>query len=163
MTTFLTDAIKTIVPSVIIAAFTSYLTVRLAISRFYREKWWEKIMEAYSSLLESLHHMKNYAAEHWEDETNPEYLSEDKRRELEREWKKFSGELRKSMDLASFLLSSESLGILAQYKNRKAEARRSPTTFELIEQDLAAVSDCLEELKKAAKRDLTSKKFMHFN
>jgi len=163
MPSWLIDAFNNIIPSIIIAAFTSYLTVCLAINRFYKEKWWEKKMEAYSSLLETLHHMKNYAAEHWEDTTNPEYLNEEKRKELENEWKKYSREFKKTMDLASFLLSKQSLNILEEYKKRKTEAKNSPTVFEHIDKDLAALSDCLEKLIRAAKCDLRIRKYMNFN
>lgn len=157
MQEWLLDILKVVLPGLIIAVLTSYFTVRFAIRRFHEEKWWEKKVEMYSSLLETLHHMKNYAAEHYEDQINPEYITDEKREELLRDWKQFSREFAKLLDLASFHLSSEAVAVLDEYKKKKAEARKSKSIFEWIDGDLAAVSACLEELKKAAKRDLKVK------
>jgi hypothetical protein len=133
------------------------LTVRLALRRFHKEKWWEKKQEMYSSLLETLHHLKNYAAEHYEGQMNPDHITDEKREELTKDWKQFSREFAKLLDLASFHLSSEAVAVLDQYVKKKAEARKSDDIFDWIDGDLAAVTECLEELKKAAKRDLKVK------
>ncbi len=111
----------------------------------------------YSSLLETLHHLKNYAAEHYEGQINSDYITDEKREELTKDWKKFSREFAKLLDLASFHLSSEAVAVLDEYEKKKAEARKSDDIFDWIDGDLAAVSECLEELKKAAKRDLKVK------
>ena len=157
MPNWIPDILKVILPGLIVAVFTSILTVRLAIHRFYKEKWWEKKHETYSSLLETLHHLKNYAAEHYEGEIKPDHITDEKRQKLTKDWKKFSREFAKLRDLASFHLSDEAVAILNKYQKKKAEARKSKTIFEWIDGDLAAGSECLEELKKAAKRDLKVK------
>jgi hypothetical protein len=157
MPAWILDIVKALIPGIIIAALASFLTVRLAIRRFHEEKWWEKKQEIYSRLLETLHHLKNYAAEHYEGQCDPNYITDEKRKELERDWKKFSREFAKLLDLASFHLSSEAVAVLDEYEKKKAEARKSDDIFEWIDGDLAAVSECLEKLKKAAKRDLEVK------
>jgi len=157
MPNWISDILKTILPALIVAVLTSILMVRLAIRRFYREKWWEKKQETYSHLLETIHHLKNYAAEHYEGEINPDHITEEKRQELTRDWKKFSREFAKLRDLASFHLSDEAVAILDEYQKKKAEASKSKTIFEWIDGDLAAASQCLEALKEAAKRDLKVK------
>jgi hypothetical protein len=139
---------------ILIATFTSFLTVRLAIHRFHEEKWWEKKQEIYSCLLDTLHHLKNYAAEHYEGQMNPAYINNEKREELTKDWKKLSQEFAQLMDLASFHLSDEAVAILDRYEKKEAEARKSGDIFAWIEGDVAAVSWCLEDIKKAAKRDL---------
>ena len=157
MPEWITDILKAVLPGIIIAALTSVLTVRLALRRFHKEKWWEKKQEMYSSLLETLHHLKNYAAEHYEGQMNPDHITDEKREELTKDWKQFSREFAKLLDLASFHLSSEAVAVLDQYVKKKAEARKSDDIFDWIDGDLAAVTECLEELKKAAKRDLKVK------
>ncbi len=157
MPNWIPDIIKVLFPALIIAVLTSILTVSLALRRFYKEKWWEKKHETYSHLLETLHHLKNYAAEHFEGEIDPNYITEEKSQELAKDWKKFSREFAKLSDLASFHLSKESVEILNKYQKEKAEVRKSKTIFEIIDGDLAAASNCLEALKEAAKRDLKIK------
>lgn len=151
------DILKIILPGVAIAIFTSILTVRLAIRRFHEEKWWEKKQETYSNLLEALHHLKNYAAEHYEGQMNPDHITDEKRDELTKDWKRFSRELGKLRDLASFQLSNEAVAILDEYERKKVESQKSENIFDWIDGDLAAVSECLEKLKKEAKRDLRVK------
>jgi hypothetical protein len=157
MPQWITDILKAVLPGIIIAVLTSVLTVRLALRRFHKEKWWEKKQEMYSSLLETLHHLKNYAAEHYEGQMNPDHITDEKREELTKDWKQFSREFAKLIDLASFHLSNEAVAVLDQYVKKKAEARKSDDIFDWIDGDLAAATECLEELKKAAKRDLKVK------
>ena len=151
------DILKIIVSGLLIAIVTSILTVHLAIRRFYKEKWWEKKHEAYSNLLKALHHLKNYAAEHYEGSVNPRYITDEKKDELTKDWKKFSREFELSRDLASFQLSNEAVAILDEYEREKVEVEKSRSMFELIKGDLDAVTNCLEKIKKEAKRDLKVK------
>lgn len=146
--------LKGIVSALIIAGVTSILTVRLALSRFYKEKWWEKKYEAYSQLLETLHHLKNYAAENYEGQFDPKYITKEKQQELTKDWNKYSREFAKLSDLASFRISIEAISILNKYEKNKAEDSKAESFFEWIEGDLATVSECLDALKTAAKRDL---------
>ena len=151
------DILKAVLPGIAISVFTSILTVRLAIRRFHEEKWWEKKQEMYSSLLETLHHMKNYVAEHYEGQLDSNYITDEKREELKKDWKMFSQKFAKLRDLASFHLSSEAVAVLERYEKKKIEANKSDSLFDMIDGELAAVSECLEELKIAAKRDLKVK------
>lgn len=148
------DILKIILPGIIISVFTSILTVRLAIRRYHEEKWWEKKLEMYSRLLETLHRMKNYATEHYEGQIDFDYITDEKRQELTKDWKTFSRTFAELRDLASFQLSSEAVAVLDKYEETKVEALKSDTIFERIDGDLAAVSECLEKLKMVAKRDL---------
>lgn len=46
--------------SLIGGAFWSYLTVYFALRRFRSERWWDRKADAYSRIIESLHHMTVY-------------------------------------------------------------------------------------------------------
>ncbi len=157
MNDWIIDILKVILPGLIIAVITSFLTVRFAIRRFHEEKWWEKKQEMYSKLLDTLHHLKNYASEYYENQLNPNHLSDEKRIELTNEWKKFSRKFAKLQDLASFHLSYRAVNILEEYKSSKIEARRLDNIFDMVDQDFAAISKCLEKLKEEAKIDLKVK------
>ena len=144
-------------PGAIIAVFAAIISVRLAFRRTTQEKWWEKKYEAYSSLLEALHHLKNYAAEHYENQFIHESINEEKQKELTDDWKKFTRELNRLSDLAAFRLSAESVTILEEYRRKKLDARQSEDVFDWIEGDLEAAKECLTKLTAAAKRDLQIK------
>ena len=153
MPDWVSGIIKTVLPSLVLAFFTAFFTsilaVHFAIRRFHEEKWWKKKEETYSKLLETLHHLKNYAAKHFEGN-----MTDEEEGELTKDWKNATREFSKLRDLASLHLSDEALAILDEYKKKKADARKSNDVNNWIDGDLAAAGECLEKLKKAAKRDL---------
>jgi hypothetical protein len=51
-------AVLQVVLSLLVAVATALLTVWLSLRRFYREKWWEAKMRAYTEVIQALHHMK---------------------------------------------------------------------------------------------------------
>ena len=157
MPSWLTSILESFLPALVLAFLTSLFTVKLAIRKFHEECWWDKKQETYSRLLEALHHLKNYSAEHYEGQMDPNHISDEKRKQLTLDWEKFSREFNKLHDLASFQLSSEAVSILDEYKKRKNEARKSEDVFDWIEGDLDAATDCLDRLKAAAKKDLKVK------
>jgi hypothetical protein len=136
MPDWVSDIFKTVLPSLILAIFTSILTVYFALRRFQKEKWWEKKEETYSKLLETLHHLKNYAAKHFEG-----HMTDEEEQELTKDWKNITREFSKLRDLASLHLSEEALAILGEYKKKKAEARKSKDVNNWIEGDLVAAGE----------------------
>lgn len=44
----------------VVATVSSVVTVRLALRRFYSEKWWERKSSAYTTVIEALHHVREY-------------------------------------------------------------------------------------------------------
>ncbi len=157
MPNWISYILKDILPTLTVVVVTSILTVRLALRRFYKEKWWEKKHETYTHLLETIYHLKNYAAQHYEDQISPDCMTEEKRQELTRDMNKFHREFAKLRDLASFHLSDEAVAILDEYQKKTTEPSNSKTLFEWIDRDLCAASQCLQALKEAAKRDLKMK------
>jgi hypothetical protein len=50
-----------IVLGLVMAVVSARVTLHYALKRFYFEKWWERKAEAYNSIFEALHHLKNQA------------------------------------------------------------------------------------------------------
>ena len=158
MESWMLDVSKVLISGIVISVVTSIFTVRLSIRRFHEEKWWEHKTNMYSKLFETLHNIMSCLDKLYEDELNTKRLSEIKRNECCVELSSFLHEYEKLHSLASFQLSRESVAIIDDYeKNKIAYAREANSTFEHIDGDLAAVKECLEKLKKAAKRDLKVK------
>src|SRR6266536_1374619 len=55
------NALAAILPGLVIAVVTAIITVRLALRRFYSERWWERKAQAYSDILEALYISQAYA------------------------------------------------------------------------------------------------------
>ena len=152
-----TDITRMLIPGAIaamIAILTAVITVKLAIRRFHEERWWGKKETSYTNLLEVIHHLKNYASQHYDRGFNPEGFSKEHMRKLEDEWRRTNREYAKLRDLASLHLSDDAMTVLERYEIRKREARNEDDVFLWIEKDLEAATECLEQLKVAAKKDL---------
>jgi len=149
--------LKTIIPGLVVAIVTSLITVRLSIRRFYEEKWWEKKYDAYTGILQSLHHFKKYALKHFDSYVSHKKISEDAKKELESDWKKHSKEFEMLHDMALFQLSEEANRILDEYREAKNEAKKCEDIFEWIDKDADAAISCLKKLSLEAKNDLKIK------
>jgi hypothetical protein len=148
-----------LIPGIVTAVVTSYITVKLAIRRFHEERWWEKKEKSYSRLIMVLHRFKSITHEYYADEYVPTHLlSEDDKLALNEEWKKTNQKLIKLRDIASFHLSDDAISILDEYENR---VRKRPKPgfdrLQRVKDHLEAAEQCLERLKEAAKRDLKVK------
>ncbi len=67
------DTLSPIVPALISAVTTglvAYLTIRNAVGRFYREKWFDRKVEAYMDVIEALHHIQR------QENADYEYMQE---------------------------------------------------------------------------------------
>lgn len=157
MPDWIIDIIKVVLPGLVIALVTSIITVKLSLRRFYEEKWWEKKHQVYGQLFEALHHLKKYALEHLDAEEMHREIPEGKKKELEKNWKRFSQEFEQLYDLASFQLSTKAVEILDDYEKKKKEAENNENLYEWIDADAAATIECLKKLTAEAKVDLKIK------
>ena len=153
MPELLVEILKVIVPGLVVAVVTSLITVHLSLRRFHAEKWWEKKEAAYSSLIDVVHRLKDYARLHYDRELGEENPNEEEKKKIENQWKMTNAEYRRLRDLAAFHVSSQAVDILARYDERKNLAKNDDI-FEWIEKDLEAGAECLEALIKEARRDL---------
>jgi hypothetical protein len=138
--------------SLLVAVTTALLTVWLSLRRFYREKWWEAKMRAYSDLIQSLHHMK------WDLEISLRAVrrGETEMSEYRKAWEaKHQAaweEVRKQMDVGEFLYSSASVHILRTFD--RESAAHSDDYYDHLETLEAAVIKCLPAIKASARIDL---------
>jgi hypothetical protein len=136
------------------AFIASYITVRLSLKRFYSQKWWEKKADAYSAIIESLHHMKRYFGEELDAIYESRELSEDHETELKRKAEKSHDELRKRADMGHFVLSEEAVAQLATFEKKYNEARDADSWHDFMEYCWAATDTALNRMRDIAKTDL---------
>jgi hypothetical protein len=138
--------------SVLLSIATVLLTVWLALRRFYREKWWEAKMHAYTDVIQALHHIKrdleiSITAEIEGNRTDTEFHQSwgAKHRAA---W----DDLRKYVDVGDFLFSKESVQILQRLMEDTSSD--SDNYFEHLDILQSAVEKCLPAIKTAARSDL---------
>ena len=140
--------------SLMVAVVVAYVTVQLSLWRFYREKWWERKLAVYTSVIESLHHIKSSAEHRWEALVFAAPVVEAEKKSLDEKYRAARAELRKCADIGEFLLSPEAVDVLDNFE-RQAEAARNANTYDKhLDGMLVAVSDALVGIKEVAKHDL---------
>lgn len=136
-----------------VAFVTAVITVWLTLRRFYREKWWEAKMRAYTQIIQALHEMK------WDLEISidAEYDGRDTDNEYHKRWdtkhREAWEEIRKQADVGEFLFSSASVKILRQLVS-DADSDPNDNYLEHMERTQTAVEKCMPSIKIAARKDL---------
>ncbi len=155
----LVSALVTFLSGLIVAVVTSIVTVRLALRRFYSEKWWERKANAYAAIMESMHHVREHADTHLAFETRAQLpMPTEGEEKLKRELEEAIADLRKHRDVGSFLISDEAVAVLNalfQEFDKSAEIGRERTFFEYLDYRVGALDRSLEEMRCVARKDLS--------
>ncbi len=140
--------------SVVVAVLTAVLTVRLALRRFYAEKWWERKMAAYAAVIESLHHVRNHADTNLTFSMRGRDVPEEGERQLTDKLQGAMAELRKQLDIGDFVLSQEAVMSMNKLMTELDTSTKTDSWQEHLELKLAAVDECLTNIRRSARKDL---------
>jgi hypothetical protein len=142
------------ISSLIVAVITANLTVRLALKRFYAEKWWERKATAYNSIIEALHHVREHADTNLHFSLTQRDLPEKSDQELTDKLETAMAELRKQLDVGDFLLSDEAVAAMNKLMNGLDKSTRTTCWQEHLQLKVDAVDSCLAEMRLMARKDL---------
>lgn len=139
--------------SLVVAVVASLLTVWFALRRFYREKWWEAKLRAYTEVIVALHHIRRdvdlkLPAAYENRDTDTE-----QHKKLSSRHSKGMDDIAKFADISEFLFSTRSIDIL-----RKLISTLSFDDYDgyvdYLEETQVAVDKCLAAIRASAKEDL---------
>jgi hypothetical protein len=140
---------------ILIAAVAARITVHYALKRFYSEKWWERKSEAYTAILEALHHVRNHADTNFEFTARGQDLPKEGDIELTQKLQDAMAELRKRIDVGSFVISPEGVSALQLLMRKLEESTQTTDWNRYLALRLPAINDCLESMRAIAKKDLS--------
>ncbi|HIE0017526.1 hypothetical protein P8971_17945 [Serratia marcescens] len=147
--------IGTIIVSALISVVIAWLTMRLALYRFYREKWWDKRATAYLELIDVLYDFKkdydivfqSEFAERFQDQ-NPslisDILSKETQDELWLRMRETYAKLDKITGLGPLIFTESALEKLIAFDKRGEEVDRAINNEEID------AFEAYEELSKGA-------------
>lgn len=137
-----------------IAVGGAFLAAYIATRRFRSEKWWERKANAYSELVEALHHMKWYPSEYLDAAIESRQIAKE---DTDEYWKKYK-EARRNVwriaDASSFLVSPKVHEAVIEMEKKLGQARNAESGFDHADQEYAAIQKCLEEIKVLARKEL---------
>ena len=149
-----TPILNSLIPALLIAVITSVLTVRLSLKRFHAERWWERKAEAYSRIVESLHHLMEYSSAMSEESTHSVEFTEERRKDLVDNYRSAHRDLRKATGIGAYIISDEVAAVLSRLEARPQLAWNDNPPWEIFDADLSAYKEALEQIRRLAKKDL---------
>lgn len=153
----MTDVLLKIGGSLAVAVLTSWLTVHMTLKRFRSEKWWGKRSEAYSQIMEALHHIREHADNERAAEQRGATLAAELAKKLRSNVEKATAEIRLRRDIGSFLISEDAvaaLNALLEDLNAALQAGLAGRDAEYYEGRISAADRALENLRRIAREHL---------
>lgn len=140
--------------SVVVAIIVAKVTVHLALTRFYAEKWWERKIAAYAAIIEALHHVKSHADRNLAFSLRGRDLPEQDEQQLTDKLQIAMAELRKQLDIGDFMLSEEAVAAMNKLMAELGASEKTTDWHEHLEHTFDAVDICLSNIRPIARKDL---------
>jgi len=149
----------TLVPSALTAVLTAILTVRLSISQFHSQKWWERKADTYSSIFERLSELQFTIREYWDDFVrtwgrvgpSPKPSEEDLR--LAKMHQEAKAAVSKAAATGAFIISSEVARVLEKLQEELEREEGGDPALDYERWD-KALKAAIGSIRKLAKEDL---------
>ena len=135
------------------AIIVSAYSARFA--RFTSEKWWERKAEAYTRIVEALSDLVYSCQQKYDAGFEARELSEDRKHEIDRHWKRGNLEVKKAANVGAFMISPEAEGALIEYQEGSRGSIDPGDWFGNLQFDYTSAEQCLRKLVACAKKDLT--------
>lgn len=141
-----------LVPSIVIAIITAVLTVKLSLKQFYSQKWWEKKIEVYTKIIESLAIMQHYMGLWFDELIGLNSINEETNQKFAIDYHKHRHYIIEVSNQGAFIISNE---VAIELEKLIKELNQD-------EQDLiadygdkySALKKSIEKIRNMAKKDL---------
>ena len=104
-----------VVVNAISILLASWLTVRLALRRFYTEKWWERKVQAYSEIIGSLAKMRICFDKWFDEDIELRKVSPEARKRVNEEYASARRVIENAEAVGSFIISEEAAKVLGSF------------------------------------------------
>jgi hypothetical protein len=146
METIINYILTHIVPGVVISVVAAFVTVRLSLRRFRAERWWDRKAVAYSTIMESLHHMKEYCRKEIRAYENLTRLGEEQRESLVAKWREAANRISMATDVGSFIISEEAARCLKELESGLLAASQEMDWYAHLDLEYAGIEKCMKSL-----------------
>ena len=144
----------TLLAGVPVALLSAWVTVRLALRRFQSERMFERRIDAYVQVLESMHAVKHYLERQvWAHELNYT-IPTDRTDALAKEYDSGLVDLRRYTDLGSVLFSDRAVELLDDLSVKLRPTSGEEAGIERTKVRLEAIVRGLREFRQIARKDL---------
>lgn len=149
-----TPILNALIPALFLAVVTSVLTVRLSLRRFRTERMWERKADAYSRIIEALHHMTEYCLARSEEYMQVRKPTPEREIELQDNYRAADAALRTATGIGAFIISEEVAGLLLSLEGRAKLSWQETDAVALFGAEFDAYKRTLTQIRRLAKKDL---------
>jgi hypothetical protein len=110
--------LASLVTSLVVSVFTAVLTVQLSLRRFQAERWWERKVDAYSRIIEALHHVMAFNSMVIDEMAFGNQFSKEHKAEIKSSYDKAQRDLQLAIDVGAYVISDDIAKILTELKSR---------------------------------------------
>jgi hypothetical protein len=150
MSSSIIQFVASLITPLLVAVVTAVLTVQLSFRRFQAERWWDRKADAYSRIIEALHHVVAHASMSWQEWNEHATFPEDYRKELSESYGKALKELKLVTGIGAYVISDEAAKILAELDSRP----QHDNPYDAIDAALTDFKKALSDIRQLAKKDL---------
>ncbi len=150
MSSSIIQFVTSLITPLLVAVVTAVLTVQLSFRRFQAERWWDRKAEAYSRIVEALHHIVAYTSMSWKDWNEDATVREADKKELLQSYEKAVKELRLATGIGAYVISDEAAKILTELESRPEH----DNPYDAIDAALSDYQKALTKIRQLAKKDL---------
>lgn len=138
----------------IIAIVSSIITTKIALNKFYSEKWWARKEQAYIEIIDALYDLIQFCEIKKEDYGDGTNIHPDKMKEITQKYTEGYWKIKKSTDIGSFVISEEAKTVLKNLRDKPKLDWNTNPSFEIFEADFNSYQEALERIVAVSKKDL---------
>ena len=140
-----------------VSGITAWITVKLALRRFYIKKWWERKAQAYSEIIGSLAKMGIFFDKWWNESVEHKKMSDEERKKLNKEYRVAKGVLENASAVGSFIISEEADKVLGSFLKELQKEDIQGNWVNDIDRHHGEVIKCIAKLREIAKKNLSKR------
>lgn len=157
MSSFILDIIKSLLIGAGVFGITAWITVKLALRRFYTEKWWERKAQAYSETIGSLAKMR-VCFDKWEEELfGHKDMSPETRKKVNEEYANVKRVVENAVAAGSFIVSEEAAQVLGSFLKELQKEDIQGNWLNDLDRHHSEVIRCIARLGEIAERELSKR------
>jgi len=143
-----------LIPALVVSVTTAIITVRLSLSQFHSQRWWEKRAEAYSQIMEQLSYLIYYHQEWIDEDLGLSKMSGDKKLELQKRYNKIREDLTRVAAMGSYIVSANTSAAVEDLLKEFNKTDNEPDFGNMLGNRYTAVQKCIGIVRDDAKNSL---------
>lgn len=152
------DEFFKIVTPMFVGFISAFFGSLFAISKFKKEKLWERKEKAYSEIIDSLYDLLQHCEIHKEDYGQGTGYSESIERKMRENFNQAFWKIKKATDVGAFVISREAHRVLTELKERKKLNWNENPSFDVYEHEYQYFQVALNKIVQIAKAELHASK-----